>query len=319
MSYLQEHQYLIIGGTTKAATTSLFNYLAVHPKICAATRKETRFFIDNNCLFPSPEIDWSQGLEKYNTFFKSQLDSEHIRLEASPDYLYSLGTPQRIKTSLPNTKVIFILREPISRLISWYRYAKQRAFIPKEMTFEEYVEKQFEQENSNLEEQSSIEPTEFIPQTHLFSKLKQGCYSNYLQPYLEIFGHDNVHIGFYEELCLSPRSVSKKICDFAGIDSAFYDEYKFEIFNQTKTMKNPKLHGAYERFRTNIRGYTYNLPIHVFLRQIRRQFDTLYYGLNTVSTDETVKIPAAIQKKLEKYYYQEKIILADLLARPIPW
>ena len=314
-----KHQYLIIGGTTKAATTSLFNYLAAHPKICSATRKETRFFIDNDYLVPSVGINWSDGLEKYDTFFQSQLDSENIRLEASPEYLYSWGTPQRIKTTLPNTKVIFILREPISRLISWYRYAKQRAFIPKEMTFEEYVEKQLEQNSSKLETQNSENSSEFIPQVYFFNMLKQGCYSNYLQPYFEIFGRDNVYIGFYEDLCSSPRSVVKNICDFAGIDSAFYDEYKFEIFNQTKTMKNPKLHGAYERFRTNIRQYTYNLPIHFFLRQTRRWFDTLYYRLNTASTNETVEIPEAIQKKLEEYYYQEKIVLANLLARPIPW
>ena len=84
-------------------------------------------------------------------------------------------------------------------------------------------------------------------------------------------------------------------------------------------MKNPKLHGAYERFRTKIRQYTYNLPIHSFLRQIRLWFDTLYYRLNTASTRETVEISEAIQKKLDEYYDREKIILADLLARPIPW
>jgi hypothetical protein len=318
MYSFQEYQYLIIGGTTKAATTSLFYYLADHPKICASTKKETRFFIDNDYPVPLFGTNWSEGLEKYNIFFKDESTLHNLRIEASPDYLYSLGTPQRIKNSLPNTKIIFILREPVSRLISWYKYAKQRACIPKHMTFEDYVEKQLNQQD-NLTQQCNLNSSEFISQIYFFSMLQQGCYSTYLRPYLEIFGRENIYIGFYEEFCLEPRSIVKKVCDFADIDSTFYDEYKFEVFNQTKTMKNPKLHGAYENFRANIRQYTHNLPFHILLRSIRRNFDKIYYRFNTASTTETVQIPETIQKKLEQYYDEEKKVLADLLGHPIPW
>ncbi|MBV7338510.1 sulfotransferase [Chloroflexi bacterium TSY] len=41
---MTEHQYLLIVGTPKSATTSLFRYLADHPDVCCANRKETYFF-----------------------------------------------------------------------------------------------------------------------------------------------------------------------------------------------------------------------------------------------------------------------------------
>ena len=41
-------RYLIIGGTTKAGTTSLHAYLSDHPQVCASSIKETRFFLDRD-------------------------------------------------------------------------------------------------------------------------------------------------------------------------------------------------------------------------------------------------------------------------------
>ena len=65
-----------------------------------------------------------------------------LRLDSTPDYLYSTGTPDKIKEYLNNYKIIFILRNPVDRIISWYRYAKQVGGILEEMNFQEYVTQQ---------------------------------------------------------------------------------------------------------------------------------------------------------------------------------
>ena len=68
-----DYRYLIIGGTTKAATTSLFIYLADHPSICAATYKETRFFLSSDYPLPSKyryrEDQQGGAVEEYNLLF----------------------------------------------------------------------------------------------------------------------------------------------------------------------------------------------------------------------------------------------------------
>lgn len=80
---MNEHRYLIIAGTTKAATTSLFNYLADHPEICASNVKETRFFLDADYPLPA-KYRFEDGLDKYELYFV-HCSASHIRMEATPD------------------------------------------------------------------------------------------------------------------------------------------------------------------------------------------------------------------------------------------
>ena len=318
-----KHKYLIIGGTTKAATTSLYYYLADHPQVSASTLKETRFFLDLDYPVPPLAAKWTDGIEKYEEFFGNKQGDNFVRLEASAEYLYSAGTPQRIKESLPNAKIVFLLREPISRVISWYKFAKQRADIPPEMTLDRYIEKQLQSNHFQLAKQQRVtldrDRDKSIPPSFFFSALEHGCYSSYLQAYFDILGRDNVHVAFYEELCRQPKSVLEKICLFAEIELDFYRDYTFKVFNRSETMKNASLHGAYGRLRTNIRKYTHNLPIHYWLRQMRKWFDAkIYYRLNTRPT-ERLEISPAIENKLKDYYQEEIQTLENLLDRPIPW
>lgn len=318
-----KHKYLIIGGTTKAATTSLYNYLADHPQVNASTLKETRFFLDLDYPVPPIAAKWTDGIEKYEEFFSHKKEDNFLRLEASAEYLYSKGTPKRIKELLPNAKIVFLLREPVSRVISWYKFAKQRADIPAEMTLDRYIEKQLQSNHFQLAKQQRVtldqNQDKSIPPSFFFSALEHGCYSAYLQPYFDILGRDNVHIAFYEELCNDPKSVLEAICSFADIEPDFYNDYNFQVFNRSETMKNASLHGAYGKLRTSIRKYTHNLPIHYWLRMMRKWFDAkVYYRLNT-RPSEQLEISPAIQTKLKNYYQTEIETLENLLDRPVPW
>ena len=186
----QANQFLIIGGTTKAATTSLYYYLADHPSVCVSTLKETRFFIDEDYPVSPLGAKWADGIDKYEEFFNNCPNIGCLRVEATPDYLYSSGTPKKIKKSLPNAKLLFILREPVSRLISWYKFAKQKAHISEQMSFDEYVEKQLKGGQFEKAKQAKLESSQnnFIPQYYFLSALEQGCYSTYLQQYFDILG-----------------------------------------------------------------------------------------------------------------------------------
>ncbi|NEO94405.1 MAG: sulfotransferase domain-containing protein [Moorea sp. SIO3G5] len=307
-SRVKQHSYLIIGGTTKAATTSLFYYLADHPEVCTSNLKEIRFFLDKD--YPeASNYRYEDGLEKYDDIFRYAQCShvEKIRMEATPDYLYSLGTPHKIKQSLPNVKLIFILREPVSRLISWYKFAKQKEYLPQDISFDNYVDKQLI--NDNFEHENTY--------TYMRS-LEQGRYSVYLKPYFELFGSDRIYVNFYEELSRNPKSVLEKICRFAGIDPSFYGDYLFKVYNPSKAVKNWWFHRNYEQFLKSMRQYTQDKPIHKVLRKIRRSLDPIYLRLN-VQPQEKVSISPAIKNALTKYYKQEVIALEKLLGRSVPW
>ena len=306
-----DYRYLIVGGTTKAATTSLFTYLADHPAICAATYKETRFFLSRDYPLPSKyryrEDQQGGDVEEYNLLFPES-DETQFRMESTPDYLYCEKARERIATSLPHAKLVFSLREPISRLISWYRFAKQIDKLPQTLSFDAYVESLFAAVNRHDEIEAQYLQT-----------LQQGCYTIYLTHYFNRFSPKRIHILFYEELAAQPAETMARLCDFAGIDVDFYSDYGFKVTNRTQQMRNSELHRKYRDFRFRLRQWTHNKPaIHIPLRAIRRTIEPLYLRLNT-QTDEKIQMSEETRHRLIDYYKPDVQALGELIGKPIPW
>src|SRR5436190_2707494 len=133
-------EFLIIGGTTKAATTSLYFYLKEHPQVCVASMKETRFFLDKN--YPLDiHLTIEKGISNYYDYFKKA--ENKLKIDITPDYLYCENTALSIKENLKNVKLVFILREPVSRMVSWYKFAMQNGFLHQHCLFQEYIDLQY--------------------------------------------------------------------------------------------------------------------------------------------------------------------------------
>ena len=71
----------VIGGTEKAGTTSVFDWLSAHPQVCASSRKETDFFRDGFTGDPVADA------RRYAGFFESCGGNKPVLMEASPGYL----------------------------------------------------------------------------------------------------------------------------------------------------------------------------------------------------------------------------------------
>ena len=306
MKNVADYNYLIVGGTTKAATTSLFAYLTDHPAICAATYKETRFFLSSDYPLAS-KYRYTGDAEEYTALFPN-CEETQVRMESTPDYLYCEKACQRIAEFLPETKLVFSLREPVSRLISWYRFAKQIGKLPETLSFDAYVELLFTALDSNVAK----------AEQHL-QTLQQGCYTTYLERYFNRFGPARIHILFYEELATQPAAVMRNLCDFAGIDADFYRDYTFKVTNRTEKMRNSGLHRKYRDLRFRLRRWTHDKPIiHNALRTMRRTIEPLYLRLNT-QPDENIQMSAETQHRLTDYYQSDIDALAELIERPLPW
>jgi hypothetical protein len=298
--------YLIIGGTTKAATTSVFNYLAAHPHICGSNTKETRFFLDVSYPLKS-KYRIEDGLEKYEEFFGHCKDPTKLRLEATPDYLYSPGTPRKINQSLEGTKIIVSLREPISRLVSWYRFAVQRGLIPTQMSIDEYIERQFRTNNSKETKQ-------------YMRVLEQGRYSRFISRYIEEFTREKVLVIYFEDISNDPLSVVESICKFAQLDPTYYQKFSFEKYNPTIDLRKPGLHHAYNKLRFNIRRYTHNKPIiHTPLKHIRLLIEPLYIKVNKKRDQDNINISSKLMEALIDYYQKDIDILINSLGYLPPW
>lgn len=313
---VSDHHYLIVGGTTKAATTSLFTYLADHPAVCGATYKETRFFLHTDYPLPS-KYRFSGDVKEYNLLFP-QCNDDQIRLESTPDYLYCQNALESITEYLPNAKLVFSLREPISRLISWYRFAKQDGKLPQDLSCDDYIKFLFDFADGKFETDIFGNEQEPINEQHWLT-LKQGCYSVYLKEYYSQFEPSRLHILFYEDLAKDPARALKNLSRFVDIDASFYEDYAFKVTNRTETMKNTEIHKKYRDFRFQLRKWTHNKPmIHNSFRLLRQTIEPIYLRLNTRPT-ENVNMSETTRKQLIDYYRDDVHNLAELIGKMPPW
>jgi hypothetical protein len=298
------YSYLIIAGTTKGATTSLFQYLGDHPRVCLANIKETRFFLEKGSPLPA-KFHCEDGLDRYGEFFPHcGGDHQRLRVDATPDYLYSPQAAQNIFALLPHSKIIFALREPISRVLSWYRFAKQNNSLAESVTLDEYVRKQFNAE---------------FPEQHMRA-VAQGRYAQYLKPYYDRFGADRIFVTFLEELQEDPQNVMERLCLFAEIDPAPYARYAFHVFNRTENVRSPQIHQAYRGTRRAlINAFHDNTTIRVFLRKVRKFIEPFYMSLNRKSAAEHALFAPEVLAALKEYYRAPNDDLAKLLGRHLPW
>ena len=123
--------FLIIGAA-KSGTTSLYQALNMHPHVFMPCLKEPEFF--------SSDAIYQRGTEWYRSLFSSASINQ-ICGEASTTYSRWPHTRDAAKTiagNMPNSKFIYIIRDPIERAYSHYAH-HMRTHVT--MTFEEALEK----------------------------------------------------------------------------------------------------------------------------------------------------------------------------------
>jgi hypothetical protein len=295
---VKDFSYLIIGGTTKAGTTSFYNYLVAHPEVSGSFRKETNFFLDKEWEENPSIYRYEDGIEKYGANYHYS-SIRKLYIEASPEYLYSPGTPIKIFNSLPKAKILFILRNPFSRLISWYKFAKQIGIISPNVTFDDFIS----QQNQNI---GSIKP----------NILEQGLYSKYLARYFEIFNSNRVKVIFFEDLAGNPLEVIKDICKFCEIVPEFYNNFQFKVFNRTERMRFVKVHEIYIAIRENL---SLKMPrLYIRSKKIWDYLKPLYIRLISIKDHEPI-ISKHTRQNIFDYYSHEISKLEFLLKKPVPW
>lgn len=278
----------------------MFRYLAAHPEICASSLKETYFFLEQDHHRPA-KYRFADGLDKYDLYFR-HCPRDSIRLEATPHYLYSPSTPYMLKTSLLNVKLIFILREPIERLVSMYRFSKQLNTLPAPLdNFEKYVLFQFEH----------LETAPMCPPRALW----YGRYATHLKNYFDVLGQDRICVLKFAMLKRDPVALLEQVCRFADVDSSFYQDYQFSVVNRSLTVKNKGMHNVYSQTRSKVRDRVHQNPrlysvLTFFWRKMIKPF---YLSMNQ-ATDEQVQIPDALRTRLEDYYGDQPSALARLLG-----
>lgn len=194
-----QHQQIIIVGAQKSGTSSLFKILGSNPEICAAETKEPAIFCKN------------RGNRKYKRNIQTaypDYSGERYCLEASTAYTIfpeCSESPVAIFNALVNPKIIYIVRDPIQRVISQYNYEKlQRG-------------KKF---SSNITDSRYISPSLYLTQISRYEKFF------------------NIDGGFlilaFEKFCTDPIATLDEIADFLSVNNVF----SFENTHSNATQLN---------------------------------------------------------------------------------
>lgn len=98
----------------KGGTTSLHAYLSSHPDVFMTTPKEPNFFVAGG--------EWERGVAWYESLFAGAGDAK-ARGEATTNYTkhpFFPGVPERIKSVVPDVRLLYVVRHPIERMVSHY-------------------------------------------------------------------------------------------------------------------------------------------------------------------------------------------------------
>ncbi|XP_063285025.1 heparan sulfate glucosamine 3-O-sulfotransferase 6 [Pelobates fuscus] len=192
----------IIVGVKKGGTRALLEYLRVHPDV-RALGAEPHFF----------DRFYDKGLEWYRNLMP-RTQGGQITMEKTPSYFVTTEVPKRIYNMSKDTKLIVVVRDPVTRAISDYTQTLSK--------------------NQNL---SSFEALAFknISTGTIntsWSAIRIGIYAKHLENWLQYFPLSKFLFVSGEKLVSNPSEEMGRVQDFLGLKRIITDKHFH--FNETK-------------------------------------------------------------------------------------
>lgn len=207
-------------GAAKAGTTSLHYYLEQHPEVQMSAVKETNFFAGpaNGTPYPTGRVD---RLEDYEALFDAEFP---VRGEASPSYTNAPrrdGVPVRIKEAVPDGRFVYLVRDPIDRVVSHFQMLVGNGRL--QLSFHEAL--------AGLDE---ADPYSFL-------LTSQSFYGHQLELYLEQFPPQRVLVLDQAKLRSCRDETLASAFEFLGVDSGFRTEaFEAELLQGDERRRYPR-------------------------------------------------------------------------------
>jgi hypothetical protein len=221
----------VIGGTEKAGTTSVFDYLSAHPQVCASTRKETDFFRN--------EYSGDRGADarRYGAYFERCDARAVVLMEASPGYLGEAATvAPRLRSLVPDARLLFILRDPVDRFQSSYEFHRGRLNLPPGMGLDDYLQRCLDYDRGRTTASAAgLDPW-------YLKVLRFGCYAEFIDVFRLQMPPANLKVMFFESLCRNEREFMVELSAFLRIEREFWTGFRFRPSNVTFSGRNQLVH-----------------------------------------------------------------------------
>ncbi|MCU0527096.1 MAG: sulfotransferase domain-containing protein [Elainella sp. Prado103] len=185
----------IIAGAPKSATSTLYEYLKQHPDIFMSPVKEPFFF----------DFNFERGIEYYAKFFE-KYNGETAIGEATVWYMSWAAVPERIYQTIPDVKLIFILRDPVERAFSNYLMDLRSGHYTPKQTFGYVIRN--EGKVSGIDRRI----------------VSGGFYYRHVKRFEQYFSRKNMLFIVYDDFKSNIREVEKSVYRFLEVDDSFAAE-----------------------------------------------------------------------------------------------
>ncbi|XP_068193763.1 heparan sulfate glucosamine 3-O-sulfotransferase 3B1a [Antennarius striatus] len=177
----------IVIGVKKGGTRAMLEFLRLHPDV-RAVREEPHFF-DRN---------YDKGLEWYRELMPKSSEGQ-LTMEKTPSYYVTEEVPARIYNMSKNTKLIVVVRDPVTRAISDYtQILSKKPDLP---SFESLV---FKNVSAGLIDTQR-------------SAVQIGMYAKHLERWLQYFPPAQLLFVSGERLISDPAAEMARAQDFLGL------------------------------------------------------------------------------------------------------
>jgi hypothetical protein len=207
-------EFLVIGAQ-KAGTTTLWNLLRDHPQLWLPDAKEAPFFSHTEVF--------REGWAGYVRRLRVPTEEGVLRGTVTPHYMHGWHdtstriVAERIALTLPEVRLIVLLREPVERARSQYAMAVARGReardVDRAMT---------ESLRADGLRQGRLAPDD----TNTY--VVQGEYGRILREYLGLFPRASVHIELTDTLSEDPRGVLTRVLGFLGARADYEPDALFQ-------------------------------------------------------------------------------------------
>jgi len=195
----------VIIGAIKGGTTSLYRYLGEHPDVYMCPRKEPLYFAwDPERPRPAGQQEMCTDLGTYESLFEGAAGAPAVG-EASPQYLYSVVAAGRIRETIPDARLIAILRHPVERALSAYLHLVRDG--AETLTFEGALAAEDERRREGWD-----------PIWHYRAV---GLYADQVERYCETFDRDQVRFYLHDDFERDPRALVQDVFGFLDVDPSF--------------------------------------------------------------------------------------------------
>lgn len=282
-------EFLLVGAA-KAGSTTIHDVLDQHRDIYLPAAKELHFFDDDSA--------YAKGRAWYESNF-THARAGQIAGEATPAYMSYPATAQRINETLgEDVKLIFSLREPVSRAYSEFLHNRRRGFL--EGNFEEAIEKEFDAKDLSVWERRK------------FSFISRGYYARQISGFLKIFPRENMFFVILEEdLRDKCRETIISIQDFLGVQ-----RQELDISKRSNPAYNPRSASG-QRFLYADNWMRRLARTVVRSGRIRRRMRKTLIDLNA-SSDKPGSLPPEVVSRFQNRFFDSEIgELEEILQRDL--